>query len=83
MMHRNEILDLVRQVDINVFCLWQGEKGNRLYGAIKDSAYELFIVACSIFMVRQMQILTVEEISQTLNPDERMIICGNSNLMEH
>ena len=81
-MDRDEILQLIRQVDINAFCLWQDEKGKNLYGVIKDSAYEFFIVACSLFAVQHMKYLTPEQIAQTFTQNEQMIICGNRSLME-
>ena len=79
---RDEILQLIRQVDINVFCLWQGEHTNHVYGVIKDSAYEFFIVACSMNVVRHIQYLNPEEIADMISKDEPMIICGNPYLME-
>jgi hypothetical protein len=79
---RDEILGLIKKVDIKTFCLWQGRTANQIYGAIKDSAYEMFIVACSIFAVRQMVYLTHDEVNGALNVDDRQIVCGNMLLIE-
>lgn len=81
-MTRDEILGLIRQVDIKTFCLWQGKTANQLYGAIKDSAYEMFIIACSIFALRDMVYLTRDQVSSALNRDDRQIVCGNMLLIE-
>ena len=79
---RDDILSLMRQVDMKTFCLWQGKKADEIYGAIKESAYEMFIVACSIFAVRDMKYLSPEQVSSFLSGEERQIICGNMLLME-
>jgi hypothetical protein len=79
---KDEILGLMRQVDMKTFCLWQGGTANEIYGAIKDSAYEMFILACSIFQVIGMKYLNPEQISSSLSMDERQVICGNTLLME-
>jgi hypothetical protein len=78
----DEIMQLIPRVDINVFCLWQGD-GERLYGAVKNSAYELFIVACSHSMVQHMKLLSAKQISETIAVADRTIICGNRALMEN
>ena len=80
-MTRDEIIQLIRLVDINVFCLWEGEKGKSLYGAIKESACEFFIVACSLSIVQHMKYLSLEQVIDTIGQDNRMVICGNRNLI--
>jgi hypothetical protein len=42
----------------------------------------MFIVACSIFAVRQMVYLTHDEVNGALNVDDRQIVCGNMLLIE-
>jgi hypothetical protein len=77
-----DIIQIIRQVDIKSFCLWQGEKPNQLYGVIKDSAYEYFIVACSMQMIQHMQYLKPDEIETMMSRGEPEIICGNWHLMD-
>ena len=79
---RDEILGLIKRVDIKTFCIWQGKTANQLYGAIKESAYEMFISACSIFALRDMVYLTVTEVVTALKKNDRQIVCGNTLLME-
>jgi hypothetical protein len=79
---RDEILGLIKNVDIKTFCLWEGRTANQIYGAIKDSAYEMFVVACSIFAIREMVYLTRDEVSGALNINDRQIVCGNMLLIE-
>jgi hypothetical protein len=81
-MSRDEIIQLIPHVNIDAFCLWQGTKGEDLYGVIKESAYELFIVACSLSMVQDMKLLSLKQITETSGNGERFIICGNRKLME-
>ena len=78
-----EVIQLIKQVDTKVFCLWQGEKGKSLFGVVKDSSFEFFIAACSLFTVRHMRYLTFEQISQRLRNNEPLVICGNRALMKY
>ena len=79
---RDEILGLIKRVDIKTFCIWQGKTANQLYGAIEESAYEMFISACSIFALREMVYLTADQIGSALKRNDRQIVCGNTLLME-
>jgi hypothetical protein len=78
---REDILQLMRQVDLNVFCLWQNRETDQLFGAIKESAYEFFISACSVFTLSEMVYLTAAEIKNAIKRDERNFVCGNKLLM--
>jgi hypothetical protein len=80
-MTREDVIELIGQVDSNVFSLWQDNKENNVYGVVKDSGYEFFIGGCSLFIVRHMEYLTREQAAQTLADGETTVICGNFNLM--
>jgi hypothetical protein len=80
-MTRQDVIQLIRQVDLNVFCLWQDKNENNVYGVVKDSGYELFIVACSLLIVRHMEYLTREQAAQTRVDGDTTVICGNFNLI--
>lgn len=80
--NRDEIIQLIGVFDLEMFCFWQAKKGSVLYGAVKDSAYELFIGACSMDMVRHMKFASPDQVLQAMKADERVIICGNQNLIE-
>jgi hypothetical protein len=81
-MNTAEVIHLIKQVDTAVFCLWQGEKSEDLFGMVKDSAYEFFIAACSLFTVQHMTYLTGEQMSKKLLHAELALICGNENLTD-
>ena len=76
-----EITQLIGQVDRNSFCLWQDEKTSQLFGVVKDSAYEYFVVACSIHVLRHMRYFTLDEIIRILSREEPLTIYGNRQLM--
>jgi hypothetical protein len=80
-MTRDDVIQLIRQVDLNVFSLWQDKNENHVYGVVKDSAYELFIGGCSLFTVGHMEYLTQEQAAQTLVGGETTVICGNFKLI--
>ncbi len=80
-MSRDELSQIGSQVDPTVFCLWHEGDEENLFGVIKDSAYELFIVACSLLTVQSMKWLTLLHLSQSSNGKEKVFVCGNRNLL--
>lgn len=73
----DEITHLASKVEPAVFSFWHVDKGNSLYGIVKDSAYELFIVACSLSSVKQMECITNEQFVKILSENEPVHAFGD------
>ena len=80
-MTTDEMGQIEHEIDPNVFCLWYFEKDEQLYGVIKDSAYELFIVACSLAAVQSMKWLSPQNNAQILLDHRKRVVRGNRNLI--
>lgn len=77
----NELARMRCHVDPTVFCLWHEGNEEDLFGVIKETAYEFFIVACSLLTVQSMTWLPFSHFGQTSGGEAKVVVCGNRNLL--